>query len=155
MSAGSPTLTPIVPRAHSGAVQERRIAPLAIQQRDVPVFLYDQDLMEDAAFLAPLDWCRRKRAAGHGKFVHHSRAFKLVKPPTPTPMPQDPPPIVRGISSMVGEGVMNAYCEGEGWAIEILWSWRRDVAKRLRRYRRQDRSATRAEGAALTFNGNF
>lgn len=101
-----------------------------LQEKEIPVFLHSQDIHEEHAFIASLNWCRRERDAGGGRFVHHSKAFQLSKdfqhrrPPLLKARPLKPELTIRDSSCIVGERVMDAYCDGAFWAVAIVRAWR-------------------------------
>lgn len=118
----------------------RRFSHLVNQtgEKQIPVFLHFQDLSEEAAFTAPVNWCRIKRGAGFGKFINHSRAFKLAKPKAVSKL-ANPAIQVRDTSNVVDETVMLAFVENEEWARQIVYRWNRRTANRqhkasLRKY---------------------
>ena len=117
--------------------------PTRNAERDIAVYLKDQDLDEAPAFTAPRNWCQIKREAGQGKFVKHSKAFKLTGPvPVRERALASPGAQVRGQSAIVGQAIMHAFVDPGETEIEqrkhyaarnIVRGWKQDVAQRRHR----------------------
>lgn len=115
--------------------------------KQIPVYLPFQDLNEDPAFEAPRNWCRIKRAADLGNFVHHGKAFKLKKL-KPKPYAVLPAIQVRDVSTVVDEAVILAYVENHKWAIAIVRAWHGKTSKRRHEASRRRAQARIAENGA-------
>jgi hypothetical protein len=102
----------------------------------IPVFFPDQDTrVDEPLFCLPYWRCQRLRHLGHGRWINQVFRLKKVaeivreqvgKPALPKIKVEGRD--LRGTSTTVNEAVIEAYCDGQEWASEIVRSWRRDIA---------------------------